>query len=89
MKINTPASGNRDSIDDCRFYRNAGEVRRYGPEGMAYWFIDTDYNEESFFVRHACFSGANDPYSALKTTLKAQINEEACGPHWTAILRVV
>jgi adenine-specific DNA-methyltransferase len=38
---------------------------------------DTDYNEESFFVRHAYFLGANDPYKALKTTLKAEINEEA------------
>lgn len=41
------------------------------------WFIDTDYNEESFFVRQAYFLGANDPYGALKTTLKAEINEEA------------
>ena len=39
--------------------------------------IDTDFNEESFFVRHAYFLGANDPYSALKTTLKAEINQEA------------
>jgi len=46
-------------------------------EGIACWFIDTDYNEESFFVRHAYFLGANDPYKALKTTLKAEINEEA------------
>jgi adenine-specific DNA-methyltransferase len=28
-------------------------------------------------VRHAYFLGANDPYKALKTTLKAEINEEA------------
>jgi adenine-specific DNA-methyltransferase len=54
-----------------------GEVRSDGPEGIACWFIDTDYNEESFFVRHAYFLGANDPYKALKTTLKAEINEEA------------
>jgi adenine-specific DNA-methyltransferase len=40
-------------------------------------FIDTDYNEESFFVRHAYFLGVNDPYSAAKTTLKAEINAEA------------
>jgi len=45
--------------------------------GIACWFIDTDYNEESFFVRQAYFLGANDPYKALKTTLKAEINEEA------------
>jgi len=59
------------------FHPNTGEVLSDGPEGIACWFIDTDYNEESFFVRHAYFLGANDPYSALKTTLKAEINEEA------------
>jgi adenine-specific DNA-methyltransferase len=59
------------------FHPQTGEVRSDGPEGIACWFIDTDYNEESFFVRHAYFLGANDPYSALRTTLKAEINEEA------------
>ncbi len=59
------------------FHPNTGEVRSDGAEGIACWFIDTDYNEESFFVRHAYFLGANDPYKALKTTLKAEINEEA------------
>jgi adenine-specific DNA-methyltransferase len=58
------------------FHPQTGEVRSDGAEGIACWFIDTDYNEESFFVRHAYFLGANDPYSALKTTLKAEINEE-------------
>jgi adenine-specific DNA-methyltransferase len=59
------------------FHPQTGEVRCDGAEGIACWFIDTDYNEESFFVRHAYFLGANDPYKALKTTLKAEINEEA------------
>ncbi len=59
------------------FHPQTGEVRSDGPEGIACWFIDTDYNEESFFVRHAYFLGANEPYSALKTTLKAEINEDA------------
>jgi len=59
------------------FHPQTGEVRSDNAEGIACWFIDTDYNEESFFVRHAYFLGANDPYSALKTTLKAEINEEA------------
>jgi len=59
------------------FHPNTGEVRSDGAEGIACWFIDTDYNEESFFVRHAYFLGANDPYGALKTTLKAEINQEA------------
>ena len=59
------------------FHPNTGEVRSDGAEGIACWFIDTDYNEESFFVRHAYFLGANDPYKALRTTLKTEINEEA------------
>jgi adenine-specific DNA-methyltransferase len=54
-----------------------GEVRSHGPDDIACWFIDTDYNEESFFVRHAYFLGANDPYGALKTTLRAEIDEAA------------
>jgi adenine-specific DNA-methyltransferase len=59
------------------FHPNTGEVRSDGAEGIACWFIDTDYNEESFFVRQAYFLGANDPYKSLRTTLKAEINEEA------------
>jgi adenine-specific DNA-methyltransferase len=59
------------------FHPNTGKVESDGPDGIACWFIDTDYNEESFFVRHAYFLGANDPYKSLKTTLKAEINEEA------------
>jgi adenine-specific DNA-methyltransferase len=59
------------------FHPTTGEVRSDGAEGIACWFIDTDYNEESFFVRHAYFLGASDPYKSLKTTLKAEINEEA------------
>ncbi|HLK69545.1 MAG TPA: site-specific DNA-methyltransferase [Bryobacteraceae bacterium] len=59
------------------FHPNTGEVRSDNADGIACWFIDTDYNEESFFVRHAYFLGANDPYKSLKTTLKAEINEEA------------
>jgi len=59
------------------FHPQTGEVRSDSTEGIACWFIDTDYNEESFFVRHAYFLGANDPYGALKTTLKAEIDPEA------------
>jgi adenine-specific DNA-methyltransferase len=59
------------------FHPNTGEVRSDGPEGIACWFIDTDYNDESFFVRHAYFLGASDPYKSLKTTLKAEINADA------------
>ena len=59
------------------FHPNSGEVRSDGPDGIACWFIDTDYNEEAFFVRHAYFLGASDPYRSLKTTLKAEIDAEA------------
>jgi adenine-specific DNA-methyltransferase len=59
------------------FKPQTGEVISDNADGIACWFIDTDYNEESFFVRHAYFLGANDPYSALKTTLKAEIDAEA------------
>ncbi|MEB2398443.1 MAG: DNA methyltransferase [Alcaligenaceae bacterium] len=59
------------------FHPSTGEVRSDGADGIACWFLDTDYNEESFFVRHAYFLGANDPYKALKTTLKAEIDPDA------------
>ena len=59
------------------FHPNTGEIRSDNADGIACWFVDTDYNQESFFVRHAYFLGANDPYKALKTTLKVEINQEA------------
>lgn len=59
------------------FHPSTGEVRSDGAEGIACWFLDADYNEESFFVRHAYFLGANDPYKALKTTLRAEIDPDA------------
>ena len=59
------------------FHPGTGEIRSDDTNGIACWFIDTDYNEESFFVRHAYFLGANDPYKALKTTLKAEIDQDA------------
>ncbi len=59
------------------FDPSTGEVRSDGADGIACWFIDTDYNQESFFVRHAYFLGAKDPYKALKTTLKAEIDADA------------
>ena len=59
------------------FDPSTGEVRSDGADGIACWFLDTDYNGESFFIRHAYFLGANDPYKALKTTLKAEIDPDA------------
>nr|WP_256474084.1 DNA methyltransferase [Lutimaribacter sp. EGI FJ00013] len=60
-----------------------GEVSSSDPEDIACWFIDTDYDEQSFFVRHAYFPGAEIPYKQLKTTLKAEIDEEA----WESLKR--
>ncbi len=65
------------------FDPKTGEVRASGKNDIAAWFIDTDYNEESFFVRHAYFMGANDPYKSLKNSLKAEIDEEA----WATLYR--
>ena len=59
------------------FDPSAGEVRSDDTDGIACWFIDTDYDSESFFVRHAYFLGANDPYKSLKTTLRAEIDADA------------
>jgi len=59
------------------FQPSTGKVVASEPDDIACWFIDTDYNGESFFVRHAYFLGASDPYKSLRTTLKAEINAEA------------
>ena len=59
------------------YHPSSGDIRSDSAEGIACWFIDTDYNEESFFVRHAYFLGANDPYKALKTSLKAEVDADA------------
>jgi adenine-specific DNA-methyltransferase len=65
------------------FDPKTGDVRASGKGDIAAWFIDTDYDETSFFVRHAYFMGANDPYKSLKTALKAEIDEDA----WASLYR--
>jgi len=59
------------------FHPQSGDIRASNTDDIACWFIDTDYNDESFFVRHAYFLGASDPYKSLKTTLKADIDPDA------------
>jgi adenine-specific DNA-methyltransferase len=54
-----------------------GQIRSNSTDDIACWFIDTDYNEESFFVRHAYFTGAEEPYEKLKRALRAEIDEAA------------
>ncbi len=58
-----------------------GQIRNSSTDDIACWFIDTNYNGESFFVRHAYFTGADEPYEKLKGALRAEINEDA----WTAL----
>ncbi|MFS0895007.1 site-specific DNA-methyltransferase [Microbacterium sp. 179-I 3D3 NHS] len=55
----------------------SGEVRSKSTKEIALWMIDTDYDGESFFVRHAYFLGDNDPFKSLKTALKAEIDSDA------------
>lgn len=58
-----------------------GQIRSESTDDIACWFIDTDYDGESFFVRHACFTGADEPYDKLKRALRAEIDEAA----WSAL----
>lgn len=58
-----------------------GEIRSSSTDDIACWFIDTDYNGESFIVRHAYFTGADNPYDKLKRALRAEIDESA----WSAL----
>ena len=67
------------------FDPNTGDIRSGDTKSIAAWFIDTDYDEESFFVRHAYFLGANDPYKSLKAALRAEIDEAA----WETLYREV
>jgi adenine-specific DNA-methyltransferase len=54
-----------------------GEIRSSSTDDIACWFIDTNYNGESFFVRHAYFTGADEPYDKLKRALRAEVDEDA------------
>jgi adenine-specific DNA-methyltransferase len=58
-----------------------GEIRSSSTDDIACWFIDTNYDGESFFVRHAYFTGADEPYEKLKRALRAEIDESA----WSAL----
>jgi adenine-specific DNA-methyltransferase len=64
-----------------------GEIRSSSTDDIACWFIDTDYNEESFFVRHAYFTGADQPYEKLQKALKAEIDEAAWASLYSTVSR--
>jgi adenine-specific DNA-methyltransferase len=54
-----------------------GAVRSSSVADIAAWFLDTDYDGDAFFVRHAYFTGADDPYDRLRKALRADISDEA------------
>jgi adenine-specific DNA-methyltransferase len=64
-----------------------GQIRNSSTDDIACWFIDTDYNGESFFVRHAYFTGAGDPYEKLKRALRADIDEAAWQTLYSTVSR--
>jgi len=64
-----------------------GEIRNNSVDDIACWFIDTDYNGESFFVRHAYFLGADEPYEKLKRALRNEIDEAAWQSLYTPVSR--
>ncbi len=66
---------------------STGEVRSRDTDHVALWMIDTDYDEESFFVRHCYFTGGTDPYQRLKRALKADIDEAAWSTLYGTISR--
>ena len=64
-----------------------GEVRSGSTDDIACWFVDTNYNGESFFVRHAYFTGGNDPYGQLRRALRADIDEDAWSSLYSTVSR--
>jgi len=68
-------------------YPTTGEIRSDTTDEIACWFIDSDYNEESFFVRHAYFTGADQPFEKLRRALKAEIDEAAWSSLYSTVSR--
>ena len=64
-----------------------GQVRSNSTDDIACWFVDTDYNGESFFVRHAYFTGADEPYQRLQRALRADIDEAAWSSLYSTVSR--
>ncbi|MHB8399576.1 MAG: site-specific DNA-methyltransferase, partial [Candidatus Limnocylindrales bacterium] len=54
-----------------------GVLRSSSVDDIAAWFLDTNYDGDAFFVRHAYFTGADDPYDKLRRALRADISDEA------------
>jgi adenine-specific DNA-methyltransferase len=69
------------------FDPNTGQIRSSGPDDIACWFIDTDYDGEAFFVRHAHFLGGDQPYDKLARALKAEVDLDAWESIYSAVSR--
>jgi len=83
IRIETDGTA-RVSLQGVDVYDPVGdEIRSDSTDHIALWMVDTNYNGESFFVRHCYFTGGIDPYKRLKTALKADIDEEA----WASLYR--
>lgn len=84
-----PQPSTQDLIVEIRgvdvYDPTTGEIRSASTDDVACWFIDTDYDGESFFVRHAYFTGAGDPYERLRKALRADVDEGA----WSALYSTV
>jgi len=65
----------KPKLQDRQADPTTGQMRSNSTDDIACWFIDTNYNGDSFFVRHAYFTGAGDPYDKLKRALRAEIDE--------------
>ena len=76
------------TCETCSFTTTTtGAVRSSSTDDVACWFIDTEYDGESFFVRHAYFTGADEPYEKLKRALRAEIDEAARSTRYSTVSR--
>ncbi|MGE3345581.1 MAG: site-specific DNA-methyltransferase, partial [Vicinamibacterales bacterium] len=89
VRFTSDAEGNLQvHIDGLDVYDpTTGVIRNSSTDDIACWFIDTDYNGESFFVRHAYFTGADEPYEKLKRALRAEIDEAAWQTLYSTVSR--
>jgi adenine-specific DNA-methyltransferase len=75
-----PAGEGKLTVEVCGldvYDPTTGQLRSSSVDDIAAWFLDTDYDGEAFIVRHAYFTGADDPYDKLRRALRADIRDEA------------
>jgi adenine-specific DNA-methyltransferase len=84
---NRPAVGRISCLAELGARPIQAEPLQSSTDDIACWFIDTNYNGESFFVRHAYFTGADQPYDKLKRALRAEIDEGAWSSLYSTVSR--